>query len=114
MLSQDIPAYVYLMIFYFDLQCVHHFIMLHLYSSQNSSYLKNCETIYLWYFWTQLFAADKYIYNLPKELFTKKPTHCDTESYQGSADLGEGDHVSDLNYLASVILKKYTIVTKKC
>ena len=66
MLSQDTPAEVYKLLLCFDLQQIRHFIMFCYYSSQNSAYLKNYESISLWYFVTQLFAAVKYIYNLLK------------------------------------------------
>ena len=45
MLSQDTPAWVYKLLLYFDLQKIRQFIMFHYYSSQNSTYLKNLESI---------------------------------------------------------------------
>ena len=70
MLSRDTPAYVYLLLLYFDLQQIRHFIIFYLYSPQNSAYLTNVESIPLWYFVSQFFDADKYIYNLPKASIT--------------------------------------------
>ena len=42
--------------------------MFHYESSQNSTYLTNSESISLWYFVTQFFAAYKYIYDPLKAL----------------------------------------------
>ena len=40
--------------------------------------------------------------------------HLKTDLYQGSADFGEGGRDSDLNRLASVILRQNTTVTNQC
>ena len=67
--------------------------MFYLLSSQNPAYINKFESIPLWYFWTQFFAADKYIYDLPKASI-------------GLANRGEGYCESDLNRLDSVILSQ--------
>ena len=65
MLSQDTPDYVYLQLLYFNQQKICHFSMLGYKSSQNSTYLSNFESLSLFYFVTQRFAADKYMYDPP-------------------------------------------------
>ena len=40
-------------------------------SSQNSTYLRNFESISLWYFVSQYFNADKFIYDVLKSLITE-------------------------------------------
>ena len=70
MLSWDTPTEVYLQLFYFNLQKIRHFILFLYYSSQTFTYHTNFESIDLWYFVTQYFAADKYIYDLSKSLIT--------------------------------------------
>ena len=59
MLSQYTPADGYVLLLYLDLQEIHHFIMFYLQLSQNFVYLKNFESIPLWYSQTEFFAADK-------------------------------------------------------
>ena len=75
---------------------------------------KNIETISLLFFVTECFAADKYVYELLKYLSPTQSKHLKIGLYQGSDDHCVVDHESDLNYLASVILRQYTTVTNHC
>ena len=110
-LSRDTLAYVYLLIFYFDLQQIRHFICP---SSQNSTYFTNFESISLWYFVTHFFTAENNIYNLPIFWSPIQSKHWKTGRFQGSDDFCKGDCDSYLSRLTSLILSKYTTVTNQC
>ena len=77
-------------------------------------FLKNIESVHLFYIRTQhFFAADKAIHNFKflitnnnhsNEVYVIKPrNHQKTGLYQGSANLCKGDRDSDLIRLASAI-----------
>ena len=61
-----------------------------------------------------MFAADKYICDLLKASITNIKQTLKEGALAGSSKRFEGYHDSDLNSLASVILRQYTTVTNKC
>ena len=63
-LSRDTPAYVHFLLLQIDLQQFCYFMMFYFKLLQCFAYLNFFESIPLWYFWTQYFAADKEIPNL--------------------------------------------------
>ena len=114
MLSLDTPADVYKLLLYFDLHWIRHFIMFRYYSSKNSAYITNFESISLWYILTQLFTAVKYIYNLPKlSIYDTKQTL----KYEAISGVGRslwGRSWLWLKLSGFRNLKQYTTVTNQC
>ena len=71
MLSKDSPAYVYLLLLYFYLQRMRHVINYH----KTLLISKHLNPFLLRYSATQFFAADEFIYNIPKaSIVNKKQT----------------------------------------
>ena len=100
------------------------FIMLYFKLSRNFSFLTNIESVHLWYFQTQLFAADKVIHHLRFLIINNKcrnqvpvikvSQHWNKKYYRRSADCFEGDLDLDINCLDSDNLWKYTTVPSQC
>ena len=100
------------------------FIMLNFKLSWKFDFIKNIESVHLWYFEHNFFAADKSIHCLWFSIINNKcrnqvPVikpryHWKTDHYQGSADHCEGGLDFYLNCLASGNIQQYTTVPIQC
>ena len=59
-------------------------------------------------------VVDKHIYNIPKASITDTQQTLKDGALAVSEDCGDGYRESDLNCLASVILRQYTMVSNQC
>ena len=99
-------------------------IMFYFKLSRKFSFLTNIKSSHLWYFWTQLFAADKEIHNFlflvinnnfRNQVPVIKPSNrLKREYYWGLAGCCERYLHLDLNCLDSDHLWKYTTVPSQC
>ena len=100
------------------------FIIFYYKLSWNFYFLTNIWSVHLWYFQTKLFLLQtkkSITFDFHHQQQKKKPSSCyqtnqpvKMEHYQGSIYWGEGDPDSDLNFLDSGKLWKYTTVIIQC
>ena len=74
----------------------------------NITFLRQTKKSIIFDFWSSTTSAGT------KFLLQKSSNHWMTECYQGSSDRGEGDLDSDLKFLASGNLWKYTTIPSQC